>query len=171
MSITQRDSPLNLVTRVAIVTGASSPLGIVVCKTLLKANALVLGTDIKDKNPSLNSGYGTHFQFHQCDLTGPGAPAAILAHCRERFGLERVDILLNIASIGDGWHAIDTVGNEVWDRVMALNLTAPARLIGECVKVMREQNGGCIVNVVGQAGTSGVAGGVAVTASRHGLVR
>jgi NADP-dependent 3-hydroxy acid dehydrogenase YdfG len=52
MSIVQRTNPLNLQYRICIVTGAVSPLGTIICKTLLKADAFVFAVDMKMKDDS-----------------------------------------------------------------------------------------------------------------------
>ncbi|KAK4891823.1 hypothetical protein LTR27_009675 [Elasticomyces elasticus] len=98
MSIISRSNPLNLQYRICIVTAASSALGIIICKTLLKANAFVLGIDTRPKDPSLNAGQGTHFQFLQCDVQEAGAPQKVVDAARENFdGIERVDVLITLA--------------------------------------------------------------------------
>lgn len=96
MSIIERDNPLNLQFQVCVVTAAGSPLGVVICKTLLKANAFVLGVDTHPKHDSLNAGLGTHFQFLNCDVTHPDTPKKIIETAREAYGLERVDGLVNV---------------------------------------------------------------------------
>ncbi|KAK6417482.1 hypothetical protein LTR95_017331 [Oleoguttula sp. CCFEE 5521] len=142
MSIIERNSPLNLQYKVCIVTNASSPLGVVICKTLLKANALVLGVDDKVRDHSLNAGLGTHFQFEQVDLQGSDAAAAIIESAKRKFeglgGGGRVDALVDLVDEegGDG-KAKDLEG------LRKLSLA-----IGE---VMKEGNGGSIVVVPSNA--------------------
>ncbi|KAK4554785.1 hypothetical protein LTR86_008287 [Recurvomyces mirabilis] len=109
MSIIPRDSPLNLQYRICIVTSASSVLGIVVCKTLLKANALVLGIDDQKQDHSLSSAPGTHFQFLQCSIES--ASEQVVKVVAEKFeGSERVDVLICLGH-GHGESALaETVG-------------------------------------------------------------
>lgn len=64
----------------------------------------------------------------------------------------------------------DNVLDEDWDRIIAVNLTAPVRLMREVLKVMKAQKSGSIVNVSSKAGISGAVAGVAYTASKHGIV-
>ncbi|KAK5746480.1 hypothetical protein LTR17_000860 [Elasticomyces elasticus] len=119
MSIISRSNPLNLRYRICIVTAASSALGIIICKTLLKANAFVLGIDTRSKDPSLNAGLGTHFQFLQCDVQEEGAAEKVVAAAREKFdGIERIDVLVTLADTGG---EIDGLGrlSEVVGGVMA----------------------------------------------------
>ncbi|KAK5728215.1 hypothetical protein LTR17_012120 [Elasticomyces elasticus] len=119
MSIISRSNPLNLQYRICIVTAASSALGIIICKTLLKANAFVLGIDILPKDPSLNAGQGTHFQFLQCDVQEEGAAQKVVAAAREKFdGIERIDVLITLA---DAEGEVDGLGRlgDVAGNVMA----------------------------------------------------
>ncbi|KAK3074703.1 hypothetical protein LTR53_002646 [Teratosphaeriaceae sp. CCFEE 6253] len=102
MSIIERSNPLNLQYRVCIVTSASSPLGVVICKTLLKANAFVLGIDTLNKDASLNAGRGTHFQFLQCGVHEAGAAERIVDAARVKFdGIEGIDVLVNLPGSKD----------------------------------------------------------------------
>ena len=135
MSIIERYSPLNLAYQVVIVTNASSPLGIVVCNTLLKSNALVLATDSKAKAESFSEGAYTHFQFHRCGLGAEGAARDIVADAKEKFKVERVDALVNIGS------AEDDERMREGHRKLAL----------ACADVMEAQDGGAIVNAFWEA--------------------
>jgi len=67
-------------------------------------------------------------------------------------------------------NSVDTLEDQAWDRTIAVNLTAPVRLMREVVPVMIKNGGGSIVNVASKAGMSGAVAGVAYTASKHGLV-
>ncbi|KAK4951606.1 hypothetical protein LTR10_010583 [Elasticomyces elasticus] len=119
MSIISRSNPLNLQYRICIVTAASSALGIIICKTLLKANAFVLGIDTRPKDPSLNAGQGTHFQFLQCDVQEERAAQKVVATAREKFdGIERIDVLVTLAGSEGEVDGLDRLSEIVGD-VMA----------------------------------------------------
>nr|OQO10887.1 hypothetical protein B0A51_16693 [Rachicladosporium sp. CCFEE 5018] len=143
MSIIERNSPLNLQYKVCIVTNASSPLGVVICKTLLKANALVLGVDDKVRDHSLNAGLGTHFQFEQVDIHAPNAADRVIDSAKRKFeglgGGGRVDALINLLAEDA---ASDGKGKDV-EGFKKLSLAN-----GE---VMKEGNGGSIVVVPSSA--------------------
>jgi NAD(P)-dependent dehydrogenase (short-subunit alcohol dehydrogenase family) len=100
MSIVQRTNPLNLQYRICIVTGAVSPLGTIICKTLLKADAFVFAVDMKMKDDSLNTGLGMHFQFERGDLANSGSGEQVIEAVIEKFRLERLDILVNVVEEG-----------------------------------------------------------------------
>jgi len=92
--------------------------------------------------------------------------------CQAAFdGNKRIDVLLNVAGISDFFQTASTLEDEVWEKVMSVNVTAPVRLMREVLKVMQVQKSGSIVNVASKLGISGAAGGIAYTASKHALVR
>lgn len=132
MSIIERTNPLNLQYKICVVTNASSPLGVVICKTLLKANALVLGIDTRPRDHSLNAGLGTHFQFEQVDIKELETPKKIIEASQEKF-----------ESLGGKFDAlVNLVEKEDDDDVAGIaNLT---KAIGN---VMRESGQGSIITV------------------------
>ena len=63
------------------------------------------------------------------------------------------------------------VSDEIWDRVISTNLTAPMRGIRAVIPVFEKQGGGVIVNTASIAGFTGArGGGAAYVASKHGLI-
>ena len=126
----------------------------------------MLGIDRSAAPDALSS--NDKFKFHQVDLADAAAASSIVDAAKAAFN--RVDILVNNAGIMDFNAGVATMDDETWDKVIAINLTAPVKLMREAVKVMKEQGGGTIVNVASKAGTSGAAAGVAYTSSKHGLI-
>jgi len=101
MSIIDHGNPLNLSYKIIIVTNASTPLGVVICNTLLKANALVLGTDIGQKEHSLSASKYSHFKFWQCDLNDQHAAEDVIGYAKKIFRTDRIDGLVNLARVED----------------------------------------------------------------------
>lgn len=58
----------------------------------------------------------------------------------------RLDILVNNTGIFDMLVPAGEVTDELWDRVIATNLTGPMRVIRKTLPVFEKQNGGVIVN-------------------------
>lgn len=108
MSIIEKTNPLNLQFCVCVILNASNPLGIIISKTLLKANALVLGIDSRPKHESLNAGLGTHFQYEQ---TSPGDVSSeqVMSMVQERYGTERIDVVVNVVEHGQAERMKDVV--------------------------------------------------------------
>jgi NAD(P)-dependent dehydrogenase (short-subunit alcohol dehydrogenase family) len=92
-----------------------------------------------------------------------------VSRCQQQYG--RVDVLVNCAGVSDGWSSADTLHEDEWERVMAINLTVPIRLMKAVLPMMKTQKEGAIVNVLSKASMSGASAGIAYTASKHGLVR
>jgi NAD(P)-dependent dehydrogenase (short-subunit alcohol dehydrogenase family) len=70
----------------------------------------------------------------------------------------------------DGFSSADTVTDAEWDRVIAVNLTTPTKMMREVLPFMKAKKHGHIINVGSKASLSGAVAGVAYTASKHGIV-
>jgi NAD(P)-dependent dehydrogenase (short-subunit alcohol dehydrogenase family) len=159
------------IVKVVIVTGASSGMGLATAQSLVEAGSKVFGVDLSSAPQSnVLRQAEANFQFLQIDLTSDGAARCVVQSCIEAFG-ERIDALLNIAGIMDNVSSVDTLTNNNWERIIAVNLTAPVYLMREVIPHMRKQGSGSIVNVSSKSGTSGAVAGVAYVSSKHGLVR
>jgi NAD(P)-dependent dehydrogenase (short-subunit alcohol dehydrogenase family) len=82
----------------------------------------------------------------------------------------RVDGLANVAGIMDGFLPPDELDDVTWQQVMAVNVTAPMRLIRAVLPLMRAAKHGSIVNVSSEAGLRGSAAGTAYTTSKHAVI-
>ncbi|KAH6909109.1 short-chain dehydrogenase/reductase SDR [Coprinopsis sp. MPI-PUGE-AT-0042] len=155
--------------KVAIITGASSGIGLATVRKFLDAGASVLGVDLSPAPASIP--VSEVWAFHQVDITTPNAAPAIVAAAQSAFPKSnRVDILINNAGILDLNAGVATLLDETWEKVMAVNLHAPVKLMREVVEVMKAQGGGSIVNVSSKAGQSGAVAGVAYTATKHAML-
>ncbi|EMR89352.1 hypothetical protein ACHAP3_007632 [Botrytis cinerea] len=83
---------------------------------------------------------------------------------------DTIDVLANIAGVMDSMASADKVTDDDWDRIIAINLTAPTKLIRAVLPFMRAKKNGAIINLCSKAALSGAAAGVAYTASKHGLL-
>ncbi len=77
---------------------------------------------------------------------------------------EKIDVMANVAGVMDSFEAAYVVTDEVCDRVIGVNLTAPTKLIRAVLPFMKAKKNGAIINVASKAGLSGAAAGVAYTA-------
>ena len=82
----------------------------------------------------------------------------------------RVDILCNNAGIMDGVRPVADTPDEVWEKVMDINLNAPFRASRRVIPSMLKQGGGVIINTSSVAGLFGGVAGAAYTVSKHGLI-
>ncbi|CEL11270.1 SDRa [Aspergillus calidoustus] len=157
----------NLKNQVIVITGSSSGIGLAASTIALSSGAKVFGVDIRPPPSTLTS--QSNYACLQYDLSSSSTVSDIVAACEGAFG-PRIDGLLNIAGVMDLNQSADTLADEIWERCIAVNLTAPVKLMREVLPVMQRQGGGSIVNVASKAALSGAVSGVAYTASKHGLV-
>jgi meso-butanediol dehydrogenase / (S,S)-butanediol dehydrogenase / diacetyl reductase len=101
------------------------------------------------------------------DLSGRHAPAALAASVSEALG--PIDLLVNNAGL-DASGPVQRIDDATWDRVLAVNLTAPFLLVRACLPGMYERGFGRILNVASVAGKIGLKYGAAYSASKHALV-
>ncbi|CAE7194612.1 hypothetical protein P3342_009691 [Pyrenophora teres f. teres] len=153
--------------KIAIITGCSSGIGLATTRLFLERGASVFGIDMGAQPQKLAEDFST-FHFYQTDLTESQAVEHAVAKCIGKH--DRIDVLVNCAGVTDGWSSADTIEDEELERVMAINLTVPIRLMKAVLPAMKQQKAGAIVNVASKAGLTGASAGIAYTASKHGLV-
>ena len=87
-----------------------------------------------------------------------------------RFG--RLDILVNDAAYNKAipFTDLDNLTIEVWDKIMAVNLTGPMRLTKAVAPVMKAQGRGRIVNIASVAGLGPTGSSIAYAVSKAGLI-
>ena len=81
-----------------------------------------------------------------------------------------IDILCNNAGIMDGAMSVAETSDELWNRVMDINLKDPFRATRAVIPQMLKQKHGIILNTASVAGLYGGKAGVSYTVSKHGLI-
>lgn len=82
----------------------------------------------------------------------------------------KIDILVNNAGVLDNYLSADNMEDEVWNRVIEINLTGPMKMIREVIPHMVEAKSGNIINTASVGGLYGGRGGMAYVSSKHGLI-
>jgi len=105
-----------------------------------------------------------------CDITDSAAVERLVGDVKARFG--RLDILVNDAAynIAIPFPDLDSLTPEVWDKIMAVNLTGPMRLMKAVAPVMKAQGRGRIVNISSVAGLGPSGSSIAYAVSKAGLI-
>ena len=156
--------------RVAIVTGASSGLGVAFARALAQAGAdLVLAARRADRledTRRMVAGLGRRAIAVPTDVTDPAACSALVDRAVADFG--RVDILVNNAGVGTAVPALKETP-EQFRGVVELNLNGCYWMAQACARVMRP--GSSIVNISSVIGitTAGLPQ-AAYSASKAGLI-
>ncbi len=132
--------------KVAVVTGASSGLGVAFAKALAEAGAdVVLGARRVDRladTGALVTAAGRNFASLQTDVTQPEQCEQLIAHAIKSFG--RVDILVNNAGVGTAVPATHETP-EQFKSVIDVNLFGAYWMAQAFAKA--NTNGGAIVNI------------------------
>ena len=155
--------------KVAVVTGASSGIGRAVAVGLGEAGGSVLavGRDVAalDAVAAEIAARGGRAEVCAVDLTADDGPQRIVDLALSRFGA--IDVLVNAAGIIAN-AAVGETSDDLWDRVMALNVRAPFRLMREAGASLRDRRG-AIVNVSSVNGLRAFPGLAAYNVSKAAL--
>jgi NAD(P)-dependent dehydrogenase (short-subunit alcohol dehydrogenase family) len=164
MSIT-----IDMTGKAALVTGAASGLGRATALRLGEAGADLCLVDVNQAGLEETAGLlggGTPL-LHTADLADPEVCKGTVAAAVGRFG--RLDALCNVAGIFKFAHAADLPRTD-WDKIIAINLSAPFFLSQAAIPHLLEVNG-AIVNVASSASFVGEAYASAYCASKGGLAQ
>ncbi|UQX05443.1 3-oxoacyl-ACP reductase FabG [Streptomyces sp. RerS4] len=165
--MTQQDQP------VALVTGATSGIGLAVARLLAnQGHRVFIGArsadNVADTVEKLRA-EGLDVDGTTLDVRSTDDARAFVQAAVERFGT--VDVLVNNAGRSGGGVTAD-ITDELWADVIETNLNSVFRLTREVLTTggMRDKPSGRIVNIASTAGKQGVVLGAPYSASKHGVV-
>ncbi len=157
---------------VAIVTGAGNGIGAAIARRLFAEGARVALWDVNlesvRKLATELDPKGERTAAFKVDVTVEEEAQAGARETAARFG--RVDILVNNAGISRH-KTIEEMSVELFQQVIAVNLTGPFICCKAVAPLMKKQKGGKIVNIASLGGRTGRPGvGVNYAASKAGLI-
>ncbi|MFT3820902.1 MAG: SDR family NAD(P)-dependent oxidoreductase [Rubrivivax sp.] len=159
--------------RTALVTGAASGIGLAISRRLARDGWRVLMADrataVLDAARALAGEGAAAAAGFVADVGNAAGVGALVAE----LGAQRIDALVNNAGISRGRAGFDVTQTtpDEWERVIAVNLSAPFLLSQALVPGMRARGWGRIVNIASRAGRTGVlTGGLPYAASKAGLI-
>ncbi|NLY97507.1 MAG: glucose 1-dehydrogenase [Clostridiaceae bacterium] len=158
--------------KVAVVTGASAGIGKDIAYQYAKEGAKVLAVArraerLRELAESAKGLEGEIIPF-AADMTDKNQVVAMIDEAIKRFGT--IDILVNNAGIMDDFSPAGDAEDDMWDKVIKVNLSAPFYSTKHAVRHFLQNGGGVIINVASIGGLCGSRAGAAYTASKHGLV-
>ena len=149
--------------RIVLITGASSGIGLSIGQHLSSLQYQVVGTS---RNPDK---YPNHpFPLIAMDVLDNtsvknGVAAVIAAYAR-------IDVLINNAGMGMAG-PLEEMDLEAVDSLMNTNLNGPIRVMQHTLAIMHKQQSGRIINVASLAGDNGLPFRSIYAASKAGLMR
>jgi 3-oxoacyl-[acyl-carrier protein] reductase len=161
---------------VALVTGGNGGLGQRICHALAKEGVHVAVMYAQSRGEAdgvareLASRHQVNAAAFACDVTDGASVERVIEEVTGRFG--RLDILVNDAAYNQAipFADLDALTMEVWDKIIAVNLTGPMRLIKAAAPVMKAQGQGRIVNISSVAGVGPTGSSIAYAVSKAGLI-
>jgi NAD(P)-dependent dehydrogenase (short-subunit alcohol dehydrogenase family) len=158
--------------QVALVTGASSGMGLAAAHAFAQSGAAVVLADVNE--PALQAATGDltaagHKAIAvRCDVSDEGQVAAMVGQAMGRFG--RLDMAFNNAGIQIPPTDAADEPVEQFDHVGAVNLRGVWACMKHELRQMRTQGSGAIVNNSSLGGLVGLPGRAAYHASKHGVI-
>lgn len=146
-----------------LVTGAGGGLGKVIATKFLEAGANVVICDIHEerlKEASAELSAKGTLRAVVADITSEESIRHLFDEITREFN--RLDVLVNNAGIMDRFDPVGDLDRALWDKVIAVNLTAPYLVSKEAVRIMLAQPEpkGSILNISSVAGHSGAMAGM-----------
>src|SRR5262245_6461988 len=153
----------HLAGKLALVTGGGRGIGAACARSLAAAGAkvIVCGRSLADLDAVAKEIGGIAIA---CDIADRGATDRML---RELPG--RVDVLVNNAGVAES-ASLEKTSDELWDRIVELDATAPFRVTRALVPAMVKAGWGRVVNIASNAGVSGYGYSAAYCAAKHAMV-
>jgi NAD(P)-dependent dehydrogenase (short-subunit alcohol dehydrogenase family) len=147
----------------ALVTGGGRGIGEACARALATAGAqvIVCGRTQADLDAVASATGGTAIL---CDVGDRAATDRLVAALPGR-----IDILVNNAGVAES-ASLERTTDELWDRILEIDATAPYRLVRALAPAMVQAGWGRIVNIASNAGVSGYGYSSAYCAAKHAMV-
>lgn len=141
-------------------------MGFAIARLFVEEGASIVATDID--GPKLNAAFGSnpHVRTVAIDITATDAPAQIVDAAKEIFG--GIDIVVNAAGIFQMVDVTD-IQLDMWDRTMAVNVTAPMRLTLAAIPALKQSGQGRIINIASINSKLARRGASIYTTSKHAI--
>ncbi len=161
---------------VAVVTGGNGGLGQRICHALAREGVHVAVVYAQSREEAegvareLTARHQINAAAFACDVTDGAAVERTIEDVARCFG--RLDILVNDAAYNKAipFADLDGLTMEVWDKIIAVNLTGPMRLMKAVAPIMKAQDRGRIVNISSVSGVGPTGSSIAYAVSKAGLI-
>lgn len=159
--------------KIVLVIGAGAGMGEATALSFLEEGAQVIALDLyEDRLESLKEQaqeYGSKLDTYCGDIADVATINGVVEHIGTTY--KNLDILAHVAGIMDFMMPPDVLTDEMWDRVMDINVKAQWRMAKAAMPLMKnhEGNGANIVIVSSLGGYVGSSSGTAYITSKHAV--
>jgi len=155
-----------------VITGGGHGIGGAVAEALaaLGASLSLLGRDeprLESHAAVLEARFGVDVETFACDVGDEEAVERAFAASREMLG--DAQVLVNNAGQAESAAFAET-SRELWERMLAVNLTGTYLCTRQVLPAMLAAKSGCIVNIASTAGLRGYPKTAAYCAAKHGVI-
>ena len=165
-------NPLDFTGKVALVTGASSGMGLATARAFAEAGAAVALADIREDLVKIEAqklvAAGRKAIALRCDVSDDTQVEQMVHSTVVEFG--RLDAAFNNAGVMARIAPTADSSREDWDRVIGINLRGVWSCMKHELRQMQRQGSGAIVNNASVGALTGNPGIGSYIASKHGVV-
>jgi 3-oxoacyl-[acyl-carrier protein] reductase len=163
---------LDLRDRIAVITGGARGIGRATAEEFARAGASVVINYLRDEAAAKSTAdalgeFGVGVHTVRADVSETRGAEKVVRETAEVFG--RLDILICNAGIWEG-APVEEMSEELWDRVLAINLRGTWTVCRHAVSLMKRGGYGRIVVVSSTAGQRGEAFYAGYAASKGGQI-
>jgi NAD(P)-dependent dehydrogenase (short-subunit alcohol dehydrogenase family) len=163
----------NFQDKIVVVTGGETGIGRATVEAFARAGAtVVIAGYLEDEGQSVvdaMAAEGRAVEFIKTDVQKDEVIADVVGKIVGRHG--RIDILVNNASVFDGFAGINETSTSLWDKVINTNLKGTFLMTRAVLaQDMMAREKGTIINMSSVGGLIGGADGLAYTTSKFGVI-
>jgi NAD(P)-dependent dehydrogenase (short-subunit alcohol dehydrogenase family) len=147
--------------RIAVVTGAGSGIGLKVAELLHEAGSKVFGLDLSEGQ------MGSVATFVKCDISSDESVQQAFAQIKA--STDVIDLLINNAGIGAAG-SVEQATTEEWLKVLNVNVIGTSRVSAAALPFLRKSNAASITNTCSIAATAGLPNRAIYSASKGAVL-
>ena len=163
---------MDLLEKVAIVTGAGRGVGWAIAQRLAQDGAHLVIAEIDGRSAQEKAAVIRQMEREalpvQMDVSRWTDVESMVKQVMSKF--DRIDILVNNAGILGPYFSVMEYPEEIWDQVIAVNLKGTFLCSKAVLPIMKEQGSGNIVNMASVAGKDGNARMAPYSASKGAII-
>jgi len=158
--------------KVAVITGAASGIGLATAMRFAGEGAAVVLGDLNEEGGAAAvrqcTENGGRAVFQKCNVEAEGDIKALIERAVKEYG--KLDIIYNNAGVGGALGSIEETSIEHWDKTQSVLLRAVFLGMKYAVPEMKKSGGGSIISTASVAGLRGGAGPHSYTAAKTAVI-